>query len=455
MLPFYTRVLAPSDYGVMDMAAIASVLLMNILSLQINQSLFRYYLDDADAHKKTTFFSTTLAYYALVFAIITVPVLCFRQTVSLFLFGDPSYGLIVILAVLTLFFTSVYGVASSIYRLEFSAGKYALLSLSYTFANILFIIAGVLVLGLGLPGVFMGQLAAAILLVAVLIPKTMRAFEFSAISLSAFKVLARFGLPLVPVALIFLAIQYIDRLMITHLIGLEAMGLYAIAIKIASVLALLFSGFRLAWGPHVFANYRDPKTKETMAAFFYYICLFSLFLIAGLTLFAADIMRVMASAPFYEAYVLFPFLLLATLLFTLSAEFSVGFALANRNEIQAVIYFVTLLMNAALNYALIGLYGLMGAAAATLLSFAAGAGMSLILSNRFYSVPYPLRRMAPHIFYFLFLLVCYVLFVRNDVTISDYCLKVSLLLGGFALLCLTDAKNILRFVRLFKEKTLA
>ena len=54
LVPFYTAVLAPSEYGVVDILQTGSMLLIPIFSLTISESVFRYGMDKS-CNKKSVF----------------------------------------------------------------------------------------------------------------------------------------------------------------------------------------------------------------------------------------------------------------------------------------------------------------------------------------------------------------------------------------------------------------
>ena len=58
---------------------------------------------------------------------------------------------------------------------------------------------------------------------------------------------ADFGMPLVPSALALWAINFIDREFIVWYKGLAEVGVYSVAIKIASVITFVMVAFRTAW----------------------------------------------------------------------------------------------------------------------------------------------------------------------------------------------------------------
>ena len=71
----------------------------------------------------------------------------------------------------------------------------------------------------------------------------------------------RFGLPLVPAALALWAINFIDRFFIDAYKGQAEVGIYSLAVRIASVIVFLMTAFQLAW-PAFAYSIRTTATRS-------------------------------------------------------------------------------------------------------------------------------------------------------------------------------------------------
>lgn len=426
LLPFYTNVFSPSDYGVMDMVAIFIIIITNISSMQLNQAMFRYYPAAKSERKKTAYFSTTFFFYAISYSVVTIFIFLQSKEVSILILGDITYSNIIKVAALNLWASSLFTIINNLHRLNFEAKTFAILSIINTLFGTLFIILMVLFFNLGILGVFLGQFIINFFSFFYLFYKQFNYINIRLVSYKLFKQMFRFGLPLIPTVLILLTMQYIDRIMISDIIGLDELGLYAVAIKISSSIGLVLSGFQMAWGPYIFKMYNEPGMNKTVAKLFYYINIVSLILISILFLFSSDIIFLLTNQSFYSAYHVVPILALSTLFFFLGSSFSIGFSIANRNEIQTFIYLFTIVLNITLNYLFISTYGIYGAATATAISFFLSAFLNLYFSKRFYNIHYNIRKLSTYIIHFIMILFMYYYFISNDMSIQDYIFKILL-----------------------------
>src|SRR5205814_2027610 len=60
LLPFYTRVLSPTDYGIVDLLTIFAALVNLTVALEISQGLARYFTDAETEPEKIEYASTAL-----------------------------------------------------------------------------------------------------------------------------------------------------------------------------------------------------------------------------------------------------------------------------------------------------------------------------------------------------------------------------------------------------------
>ena len=90
----------------------------------------------------------------------------------------------------------------------------------------------------------------------------------------------RFGLPLVPAALALWVINLIDRLFINGYKGQAEVGIYSLAVRIASVIVFLMTAFQLAWPAFAYSIRDDTAAKRTYA----YVLTYLLFITCWMSL---------------------------------------------------------------------------------------------------------------------------------------------------------------------------
>lgn len=393
MLPLYTRVFSPEDYGILDIINVSILIITNIVSFQLNQSLGRYYVDTDSTSKKITIVTTGFVHYIVSFCITAFMIILFSKNISFFFFGTGLHSGIIKIAGLYIIFLSLYYYTSILFRYRFESKRFSSLSVLNVILNASLIIFFVLFLKIGVLGVFWGKLIASILLFSISFYLLKDNFNLINISFSVWKKMFKYGAPLIPAVLLLFVIQYCDRFMIIHFLGLNDLGIYAIGIRLASIITLLFIGFKFAWGPYVFNNYRNPRTKEVVSILFKYLFLLSILFVLIIILFSPELLFILTTKTYYAAHQVIPLLAWSTILYTIGAYFSFGFGIAEKNIFSLYINLVAAIINIILNYFFIPKFGIQGAALATFISMVIFFILSLSFSNRLYKINFHISRL--------------------------------------------------------------
>jgi O-antigen/teichoic acid export membrane protein len=119
-----------------------------------------------------------------------------------------------------------------------------------------------------------------------------------------------------------------------------------------------------------------------------------LFLILGLSVFAPEILKLMAAPAFHPAAVVVPVIALAGLCEGLCYVSAIGIIVHRKPMVRSAAVAIGAVVNTILNLILIRPYGMMGAAWATLLGFSAQTAFQVAASLRYYPVPYQWGRFA-------------------------------------------------------------
>ena len=196
-----------------------------------------------------------------------------------------------------------------------------------------------------------------------------RYIRWTSLRRSLIKSMFRYCLPLIPSTVCSWIINISDRYFISYMIGSEATGLYAIANKISTILLIVSGIFTSAWQLSIAAD-RPRKEKER-----FFSNVFSVYaagaLIGASVLMAASpfIMRFLAAPAYYSAWHYAPLLLLSTAVACLGSFFSSVYVAEKRSTATLVTTFMGAAANVVGNALLIPVWGVMGAAAATLISY--------------------------------------------------------------------------------------
>jgi O-antigen/teichoic acid export membrane protein len=393
LLPVYTRYLSPSDYGIVETLIALTTVLVITLRLGITNAFFRFYFDRPDPeHRRlvlrTSFwFTMTMATLGLVLGA------AFSREISSVLFGSADEAEVVAAAFVGLWAQMNYEQLTSLFRVEERSVAYVTASLANVAITIGATLALVVALDAGPLGVVVGNFTGTLLVYAALVGyrREQLGLQFDR---GLFREMNRFGMPLVPSALLLWVTNFSDRFFLVKLADTQEVGLYSVGVRIASAMALLLTAFRTAWPAFAYSIDDDREAKRTYAFVLTYLVFVTTWVATGLALLSPWLVDWIAAPAFAESSRVVGPLAFAVVIFAGYVVMVIGVGRARRTQFNWVVTGAAAIVNVALNLILIPRYGMMGAAAATIAAYATMfAGMTW-WAQRIYPVPYQWRRVA-------------------------------------------------------------
>ncbi|WP_036026762.1 lipopolysaccharide biosynthesis protein, partial [Bradyrhizobium yuanmingense] len=191
-----------------------------------------------------------------------------------------------------------------------------------------------------------------------------------------------------------------DRLIVAYLLGKDAAGIFGVAADLPrQFMVMIASSVAAATVPLVFRSLSENNgetTRERLTESLELLLVVVAPVAVWLALAADQVAGTLVGIDFRAGVsALLPTLVLARL-FGIANQFyvQISFQLAERPFMLAAQSFLTLVISVILMFALIGGYGLYGAALATLATEAIGFLVALVLMHRAHPVPFELNRLA-------------------------------------------------------------
>jgi len=222
ILPILTKYLTTAEYGMYDFVLSVASLLIPLVSLQIQQGVFRYLLDAKSTSEKSVYITCAVS-----FIILTSTVVFLIVGLTYSLFGYEKYA---VLIALIYFFESLYNLNGQIVRGLGCNLKYSFGTIAFAVANCIALIVSVMFLQTALYGVLLSLalayfIADAYLFVSVRLWKYL---SFKSIEKEALSALLSFSLPIVPSSISLWVVNLSDRMLIIHFLGAAANGIYSV-----------------------------------------------------------------------------------------------------------------------------------------------------------------------------------------------------------------------------------
>jgi O-antigen/teichoic acid export membrane protein len=388
-LPILARVFSPSEYGLLELAVTLSAVALTLTDLSLTAAAQRSYFDYSDEEREARrrVLSTALLVSTALTTLVTLALILFSDPLSEFLF-QTSEGRLVALVAATLVPLNTFRFVTEAMRLRFQALNYLVTTAIATIVGSSLAVVFLVGLDYGVESIFVAALIANGLaaIYGLAIVRDTLSGGFSAPDL---RTMLAYGLPLVPTTLLLWALALIDRLILARLADLEAVGQYAIALRLTSILLLAVNAFHLALGPFLFSLYSSNPEVEKAARGRTFTYLGFVLGSAGLllSLFAKEALAVIAPA-FEDAYTAVGPLAFGTVAYGLASLLAIGISLARRTITLLPISVVSATVNVGLSIALIPPFGFVGAAFGTAVGYVVLATGSYWVGQRVYTTPY-------------------------------------------------------------------
>lgn len=390
-VPIYTRLLSPADYGAYDLLSNMVLLVVLLMGCQLDHALARFYHDAADDDERKSISSSILIFTIFLF----VPFLFVVEPISAWLANEWLKGQVSVttveVAFVLIWTQAIYVIANNQLTYTFKSTQFAVCSIISTVFGISLSLLFVAHFKFGVAGLLLGQVIGMVLamLLALYFGRAHFALAFDGRKLIQ---MLKYSLPLVPGALAFYFMQYIDRYALNHFVGIAEVGLYGIGARVAMLINLFLSGFQGAWTPVVMSSYRESGARQHFKIVFNYYLFAVLMILVGLSLFGEEILLLLTNKIFSQGFVVIPLLLLSAILSSITHYFTYGIQIAKKSGWRLSLNLSGFALNAALVFWLAPKFGMIGAALATALSFVFMAVAGMAISQRLYRVPYRWRR---------------------------------------------------------------
>lgn len=403
MMPFYTKNLTPAEYGVIDIVNILNAFITVILGLELTQAIPKYYSDlKSDIDSQNTFISSCLLFNTLGGLFLLILVIIFSENLSILIFQDSKYSLLLVIAATSYIFSRIFQVIIIVLRNDGKAIQVSSLAILSSLITLTTTIILVLKFKMGVYGIFIANLCSQGLIGLYLIYKYFYYFHLSFNSFWFRKALL-FSIPLLFSAMSGVVLNYTDRILINNHLGLSEVGIFGVAYRISSVTNLILFGFTTAIVPLVYSSYQNQETPKKIEAIFRYFLAISFSLMLFISVFAEDIVLLFTTNEYLKAAYLLPFLLIVNLLNAVGYFFP-GMFLMGKTKIVAIITVSSAILNIFLNLLLLPKFGLIGSAIATLISILLSSIATMIFSQSLYKIPYRIKSFVFITAYFLFFL---------------------------------------------------
>ena len=256
LLPLYTGYLATKDYGIVDLITTYVTLLVPIITLELEMSIFRYLVDSRGKEKETKKLMSNnfgvLLTALLIFTILYIIVTSFWKF-------DFRWLILIDIIICTF--------SGNFLQISRGMGRTLDYSISCLITGVLTIISNILLIAVFKLGAF-GMITSMALangigaLYLFIRLKLYKLIDFKLIDKKLIKEMYRYSIPLVPNGVSWWIVNVSDRTIISYVIGTAANGLYAVSNKFPTILSSLLGIFNLSWSESAALHINSPDRDE-------------------------------------------------------------------------------------------------------------------------------------------------------------------------------------------------
>jgi O-antigen/teichoic acid export membrane protein len=393
-LPLYTHYVSRTQYGYAEALLTGVILASIVLRLGIGEAFIRFYYDDEDAARRDRIAAGAVGLCAATTAVAAFAGVAFAGPLSRALLGRGSTTLFEISMLGIWAFTNLE-IAYALLRADERKATYMRAAVADVSLSIPLMVFLVVFEHDQARGLLLGNYAASTAILFGLWWSERARLRRGArhVRDSGMRAMLDFGLPTVPADAAVYALQVADRWYLLRAYSAVAAGLYAIAVKLATVVFVFVRGFQYAWPPLAYSIEDDAVAARLYALVTTYYVLATGIVVAGVTLFARWGVRILYHT-YYGAYRAIPWLALGWALYGLYLIFVVISGRARRTRRNVPAALVGLAVNIGCLFAFVPTFGIAGAGLALAVAYAAMIVAIHLLTRRLFEVRFEWARLT-------------------------------------------------------------
>ncbi len=377
LLPILTRHLSKAEYGIVDLFYNLNFILLPLIGLNIGSSVIRFYFDK-DEINLNNFIQVVLS-FLITFGLVILGVLF--VLVSVFDFTPlgkdvPKY--VLIFAIIYALSSQIIEILLSLLRAQEKPLFFGLLRISKSITDLGLSVFFIVVLNYGWEGrvVVSTIIAFVFALFVLLIIRKYYKVVFS-LEKEYLKKALNYSTPLILHSLSGYITSFADRFIILHLLGIEKVGLYAVAYQVGLIMSFVSNSINQAYTPFLFKKLKEHNSRflNKLKTYNFYYLILLLFITIIIYLTVPFIYKYLIGKEYKVSYSIVLFVLLGYFFNGVYKIYSNFFFYYKSTLRLAVITAGVAVCNIFFSFVLVQRSGILGASLATSLSFFLLAGL--------------------------------------------------------------------------------
>lgn len=393
LLPIYVQSFDPSTYGVFALLTMTGALGGVVLSLGAPSAVARSYPDYADEGDRRRVVGTSLNLVLIGAGVVVLLGGPLAPLASTALFGTDAFTLHLWAVVGTALFGQLNNIYLVLLRFRRQSLMVVKINVGVVLGSLVLIWLLVVQLKMGLWGPILGLLGSQVVQFVVLAVLCRRDTSWLGLK-REWPIQLRYGIPSAIVGLQYYLLDSVDRVFLSKMLDVDAVGVYSVGYRIGmAVQIVLVQPFAQIWTPMRLEYRSDANAPRLFSLILTYYTLAGLTVTVSIALFAPEILALIGSGTaYFQAWSVVGLVMLGHLAYGAIGVVDCGIIFNRRIDFHFWGFGLAMLLNGLLNLLLIPPFGIVGAAIATLVSYATLLVIAGAFSQRLYAVPWEYSR---------------------------------------------------------------
>ena len=394
LTPIYTRYFNPQEFGIYSLITMAISIICPLGMIGTSDALFRLYFDNSDLSYRRKLISTGLKLVIYITGSLLIIFFIFKRPITTMYLGNIKYLDYIILGIFIIFFSNITNITNSIIKMENNRKKIVQTILIQAVVTLLFNLLFIVIMNKDMRFILITNIISLTILFFITSAYGKKYLNFSdlRINKNITKEIIKYGLPLTPVFIGYWILSAGDKLILNYIYDTSAVGLYAVGMKLSSIMELFQAIFGQGWQFFSFSTMRDNDASRVYGKIFDLVVFTGVSIVTILLFYGDFIFKILFAKNYYEAWIISPVLCLGPVIMVLRWIAGVGTNIKKKTYLSTIGIFFAAITNIILNFLFIPKYYLMGAAIATLISYIVMLIFTTLLANPLFNVNFNKKR---------------------------------------------------------------
>lgn len=434
LLPFYTRVLSPSDFGKADLIAITVSLLLPIFTVSVSEGILRFTMQKEIKKNLVFSFGLKIIFIGFIILIMLYPI---------FIYIEPVNKYIIV------FYLMYITITLNQYLNQFlrGLGNIGLIGIVGVISTIITIVSNILLLfvyDFGIHGYLGSIIVTNIISIIILFifGKLYKYLTTKSPNIDLKREMLSYNLPLIPNRMSWWVIMLSNRYVLNYFYGASIVGLFTAANRIPTIITTVYGVVQQALLLSVIEDYEEKKSYQLFHKVYTLMNVIMIISVLTVNISIKPLSYLLFGNEYLEAWKIVPYLAVSALFSSLHGNLTTVFSAVKQTKTLFVNSFIGALINLLLNIVFTPFFNVYGVVIASICTYVV-VWFHLVLKSREYVGKFQSIRSD---------IACYLLVLLQSIIIttfqsSIYIFSITILL----LILLIKNKEINLLISIFGE----